>query len=121
MSSSAGSVFNPNFFGQDREVFRQRTVSGTSETGSNPVYSFEMGSYLATKGFNAELSRLQNELVNKGTVELPTGEKLGLSSVGDLLGLKLYMDQLESARSALRRLGQKGLDAQGTSLTSHRS
>lgn len=79
-------------------------------------YDFAYGNYLYSKGFFAEMNRIQNELVN-GTGVTVGDDTWTLDKPGDLLALQSYMSSLEAAKEGVVGLGRKGLKVEYSTLT----
>jgi hypothetical protein len=76
-------------------------------------YDFPFGRYIALNQFFSELSRIQEALIDNGTVKLSTGKELDFSegpSISDMLVLNVHMDQLEAVKQSISGLSDLGLN-----------
>ncbi len=84
-------------------------ISLVNTTKVHAIYDFAFGDYLATETFFSELSRIQAGLINKGEVELSTGNVAKLDEAGGLLALQIHMEGLNAAKDAMQGLAKLGL------------
>jgi hypothetical protein len=75
------------------------------------VYDYAYGEYLATNTFFRELSRVQSQLINnpEGEVDIGTGTKVSMETVGGALALNIFMETLDTKKEAMSGLAKLGL------------
>lgn len=92
--------------------FSRIMVETTNHKKVNVMYDFAYGDYLATTNFFDLLSELQNNLLETGEIQLPTGQVASADSPGGLIAIQLYMDTINNARQAQTGLSKLGLNVE---------
>lgn len=71
-------------------------------------------------GFNQVFADALNELTTKNQVTLPNGDVYNAQSLGGVLSMNIYFQNLVGAKTIMVKIPDKILDFQNTSLTSHK-
>jgi len=76
----------------------------------NADYAF--GEYIALKTFFEQLSEIQREIVAGNKIKLPTGQYADPNTTGGLLGIQIFMEAIDSQRTAMTGLSKLGLNVE---------
>ena len=90
-------------------IFDRAQIELINNNKVRAIYDFAYGEYLAQQNFFDELSRVQSQLINNGEVELNTGEKIDLNTLGGTMALQIYMETLDSTKESMSGLSKLGL------------
>lgn len=90
-------------------IFERAHVEIVNNNKVRAVYDFAFGEYLAHTAFFDELSRIQTEIVNGGTVTLNTGQTADMDDVGGLLAVQIHIQTVEAIKEAMLGLSRLGL------------
>ena len=93
-------------------VFSRPLVEMVNQSNNNANYDFIYGEYRAYRDFIDELNRVQNGLLNDGSITLTTGQKASMDDLGGIMAIQIYMDTLESSRQTMSGLSRMGIKAE---------
>lgn len=96
-------------------------AKAVKQNPSTPITP-EEARYITQTGFHQIYSDTLDALQKNEILKLPNGTTVDSSnfSLGDTMALNLYLQNLTGAKTILVKLSDKILDAQNTSLTSHK-
>ena len=80
----------------------------------------EDGRHITLIGFNQVFADALNSLTTTGAVTLPDGKSLDSTSLGDIIAMNIYFQNVVGAKTIMVKVADKILDFQNTSLTSHK-
>ncbi len=103
-----------------KEARRSGISPSFLDENSALAISPEAGSYIALKGFTGILSDLQKKLSAGGVLEVD-GKSLDTQKISGSVGLPIYLQKIEGGKKIISDISERALEAQNTSLTSHRT
>ena len=93
-------------------IFSRVHVELVNNNKVQAIYDFAFGVYISQRSFFDEMSRIQNQIITTGTVNLRSGIQADVNEIGGNLAISMEIEALQGAEKALTGLATLGMNVE---------